>query len=250
MADVQLENGYTRIANNLLEALVRSPLNGTQFRIVMLILRETYGFQRKETSISESYIAIRLGLKRQNIHRELKYLFDHNILSVVQAATFTNPRIISINKHYDTWLIQLQESRANTVIKKDSSPVSESDSSTGIESDSQVKKPLKKPLNKPPIAPKGAARSDYDSRFQAFWKAYPKKVGKGAAEHAFQKYKPDDSLLSTMLNSIERQRQSDQWQRDGGQYIPNPATFLNQRRWEDELPSRPGQNESDDLEEF
>ncbi|MCI1966323.1 MAG: replication protein [Oscillospiraceae bacterium] len=235
MADVQLEKGYTRIANDLLEALARAPLNGTQFRIVMLILRETYGFQRKECSCSETYAASRLGLRRQNVHRELKFLLNHNILSVVQAATFTRPRIISINKHYDTWLVQLHESETHTGIEKDASPVIENDSSTGIKSDSHRKKPLNKPLKKTPIAPKGATRSTYDSRFNEFWQAYPKKVGKGAAERSFKKYKPDDSLLSVMLGALECQRRSIQWQREGGQYIPNPSTWLNQRRWEDEL---------------
>lgn len=74
-------------------------------------------------------------------------------------------------------------------------------------------------------------------RFDTFWKAYPKKVGKGAAEKSFMKYKVDDALLETMLKAIEAAKRSEQWQRDGGQYIPNPATWLNQRRWEDELPA-------------
>jgi hypothetical protein len=81
----------------------------------------------------------------------------------------------------------------------------------------------------PPISPKGI-----DERFNTFWKAYPKKVGKGAAEKSFKKYKPDDTLLSAMLKALEVQKRSDQWKKDSGQYIPNPATWLNQMRWEDE----------------
>ena len=73
------------------------------------------------------------------------------------------------------------------------------------------------------------------SAFGAFWSAYPKKVGKGAAEKAFSKLSP--SLLPQMLSAIDAQKQSDQWKKDGGQFIPNPATWLNQRRWEDELPA-------------
>lgn len=84
----------------------------------------------------------------------------------------------------------------------------------------------------PPISPKGI-----DVRFSNFWQAYPKKVGKGAAEKAFKKYKPDDVLLDAMLNALSVQKQSDQWKKDGGQFIPNPATWLNQKRWEDESPS-------------
>ena len=73
-------------------------------------------------------------------------------------------------------------------------------------------------------------------RFESFWKAYPKKVGKGAAEKAFAKAKPDDTLTEKMLSAVEAAKRSSQWRKDGGQYIPNPATWLNQKRWDDELP--------------
>lgn len=146
MTNVQIENGYTKVANELLNALIRLPINGTQFRIVMLILRETYGFQRKECSMSESYIATKLGIQRQNVHRELKFLIDHNVLSVNQEATFTRPRIIAMNKHYDTWLIQLRKSEMDAGIEKNWTPVLKKDPATGITSDSHKKKPLNKPL--------------------------------------------------------------------------------------------------------
>lgn len=84
----------------------------------------------------------------------------------------------------------------------------------------------------PPIPPQG---EDGKDRFSEFWKAYPKKVGKGAAEKSFQKIHPSAELLNSMIEAIKKQKQSDQWQKDGGQYIPNPATWLNQKRWEDEL---------------
>lgn len=76
------------------------------------------------------------------------------------------------------------------------------------------------------------------SAFDAFWKAYPKKSGKGAAEKAFSKLPA--SLLPKLLDAIELQKQSIQWQKENGQFIPNPATWLNQRRWEDELPKASG----------
>ena len=71
------------------------------------------------------------------------------------------------------------------------------------------------------------------SDFEVFWKAYPKKVGKGAAQKSFEKIDP--SLYLAILAAIEAQKKCAQWQRDGGQYIPYPATWLNQRRWEDEI---------------
>lgn len=86
-------------------------------------------------------------------------------------------------------------------------------------------------LGKTPPTPRGG-----DVRFDQFWDAYPRKVAKEAARKAFAKHKPDDTLLTTMLSALETQKASDQWTRDNGQYIPHASTWLNQKRWEDELP--------------
>jgi len=83
--------------------------------------------------------------------------------------------------------------------------------------------------------PKEKAKQPYQALFDVFWVKYPKKVGKDAALKAFQKRKPDQAMLHTMLDAVHFQRSSDAWQRDGGQYIPNPATWLNQGRWQDEV---------------
>lgn len=73
------------------------------------------------------------------------------------------------------------------------------------------------------------------NRFNQFWSAYPRKVGKGAAEKSWSKIKMDDALFKTVLDAVESQKKSNQWKRDNGQYIPHPSTWLNQKRWEDEL---------------
>jgi len=82
------------------------------------------------------------------------------------------------------------------------------------------------------------------SRFDLFWKAYPKKRNKGQAERAFKKAAPDEQLMAAILTAIERAKKSAQWLKDDGQFIPYPATWLNAKGWEDEFPeneSQPGQ---------
>ena len=86
----------------------------------------------------------------------------------------------------------------------------------------------------PPISPKG--KTDCSDLFNQFWTAYPKHIAKQSAVKAFEKLKPDEKLLEAMLKAIEMQKESKQWEKDGGAFIPYPATWLNQRRWEDELP--------------
>lgn len=73
-----------------------------------------------------------------------------------------------------------------------------------------------------------------EKRFEEFWAAYPKKVGKKAAEAAWKKIKPDTALHDRIMTAIGRARVTEQWQRENGRYIPNPATWLNQGRWDDE----------------
>lgn len=91
--------------------------------------------------------------------------------------------------------------------------------------------------NKDIPAAKAARDSLNGSRvqFDQFWKAYPRKVCKPKAEKAFAKIHPDDPLLQTMLAAIEQQRKTQEWTKESGQFIPHPATWLNDRRWDDEI---------------
>ena len=97
----------------------------------------------------------------------------------------------------------------------------------------------------PPKPPQGAKRTD--AEFEIFWKAYPPKVGKQPARKAFDKVKVP---VETLVAAIERQKCSCQWSKDGGRYIPNPTTWLNQGRWEDKLPGTNGAMDAPDAEDL
>lgn len=69
--------------------------------------------------------------------------------------------------------------------------------------------------------------------FSAFWAAYPRKDGKKDALKAWNRLAPGAGELEEILSALGRQRASPQWTKEGGQFIPLPATWLNGRRWED-----------------
>lgn len=75
--------------------------------------------------------------------------------------------------------------------------------------------------------------SSPDPEFEQFWEAYPRKVGKKAARKAWEKA-TDRPAIDVILCAIERAKRSPQWLKDGGQYIPHPATWINQGRWMDQ----------------
>lgn len=80
----------------------------------------------------------------------------------------------------------------------------------------------------------GNGTSALRARFDRFWAEYPKKVGKDAAWRVWQRKQPGDDLTDQMLAAVRRQRTQSQWMKDGGQFIPNPSTWLHQGRWQDE----------------
>ncbi len=96
----------------------------------------------------------------------------------------------------------------------------------------------------------GAAPTERESDFDLFWKSYPRKVGKGNARKIWARLKPDAELLQQILSKVEACKSTPQWQSDNGQYIPYPATWLNQCRWEDEVETQKARNSSYDIDEL
>lgn len=73
----------------------------------------------------------------------------------------------------------------------------------------------------------------YTPNFNRFWAAYPKQADKVAVFDYFNKLDVDDDLIEKMLAAIKAQKNSADWQKEGGRYIPNPLNWLTRRRWED-----------------
>ena len=89
--------------------------------------------------------------------------------------------------------------------------------------------------DRPPNPPE-PKQDAQERRFSEFWQQYPKKVGKKAALTSWKRVKPDAELFERIMQAVALAKASDQWRREGGRFIPNPATWLNQGRWDDELP--------------
>jgi hypothetical protein len=96
------------------------------------------------------------------------------------------------------------------------------------EQELELEQELEKEQKEPPHIPLAGG-------FDRFWNSYPRKTAKAAAEKAWRKIEADESLLQTIISAIEQQRKSHEWTKDNGQYVPHPATWLNGRRWEDQV---------------
>ncbi|WP_169907703.1 replication protein [Priestia abyssalis] len=114
MADVQLEHGYTKIANELLERMALTKLSPIQYRIIFVIWRFTYGFNRKEHALSSGFLSKATEYDERQIRRELQRLERRKI--ILQIVSPGRSRTISFNKNYDEWLNE--ETPGNSTLGK------------------------------------------------------------------------------------------------------------------------------------
>jgi len=116
MASPQLENGFTRIANEILESLSSVQMSGTEWQFVMCIFRKTYGFNKKEDWVTGSQIVAMTGLKKERVSEAKKRLLERNIVTEKRNK-------ISFQKDYEQW-IKLRKSvtvvteKRNKVLRK------------------------------------------------------------------------------------------------------------------------------------
>lgn len=130
MCNPQKENGYTPIANEIMEAIAKTKLNGTQFRILMVVWRSTYGWDKKSHELSETFISKATEINSKQIAREIKELFERNILVEVSPPTFSKGREIAFNKRYAEWG---EGAKTLTPPKKATTTGSELEGTTGSE---------------------------------------------------------------------------------------------------------------------
>jgi len=104
-ASPQTENGHTKIANELLEAIYTVPLSDYEHRVFMFILRKTYGFKKKQDWISQKQIVQELGIHKCHISRTIKKLKAKNMITNIVEK---NKKILGIQKDYEQWKLPKQ----------------------------------------------------------------------------------------------------------------------------------------------
>lgn len=100
MGNPQLDDGHTRIANELFEAILRSDLSSVQLKVALCVIRKTYGFNKKADRLAQSVIAEMTNVAKPNVCRAIKQLSK---MKVVLVDTTKFPHEISINKRYKEW---------------------------------------------------------------------------------------------------------------------------------------------------
>lgn len=144
-----LEDGYTRIANSLLEALYKTPILSRESRVLLFIIRQTYGFGHKSRELSNGFIAAGTGIDIKSVSKIVKGLVSANVIEKEQAQG-RKPQIMGINTQIQKWAT-IPKSDGNTTVKStvhkfDGNTTVKFDGNTTVKSDPQKKKDINKDI--------------------------------------------------------------------------------------------------------
>ena len=98
MASPQIENGFTRVANEILEHLTLPGINGSEYRIAIFVIRKTYGFGKKKDKISLTQFQKGTSMKRVNAVRTIQSLVVKRIL-LKEGSSYV------FNKNWEDWVV-------------------------------------------------------------------------------------------------------------------------------------------------
>lgn len=184
-----LENGYTRVANELLKMIYSTNFTATEFKILLFIIRFTYGYGKKSTDLSLTYISKGIGVSKRYVSSSLSKLIEDKVVIVVREHTDTQSRIIGINNHCEQWenrnTVQQVKQSSTGEVKRNTTDEAEFNP-TGEAEFNQEKKTLNKTLNK--------SDSDFPdeeqlkSDFEKIYSIYPKKTTKATAFSNYKKW--------------------------------------------------------------
>jgi len=230
MANPQTENGYTRIANELLEELISykfPPKAGLPLKPCLFVIRKTYGYDKKMDIISLSQFMEATNEKnRTNLTYWLNFLVQAKILVKISRPRGKGFVVeYGFNKNHEDWLPLVQATALVSVrkyggISSATRGSISNDTETSISNDTHKRK--KEKIKKD--------TKETHNSFDSFWSSYPKKVGKKNALAQWSKISEEER--QAVLLDLPKRKSDDKWING---FVKDPERYLKHRQWEDEI---------------
>ncbi len=253
----QLEDGYIRIANELFDAILKKLASYRHTKVVLAILRKTYGYQKKEDDITISQLAELTGIHRNNVGAAIKELEQMRVINPVRAGS--HGLMIGINKRHAEWVgeeakargpgrkaIKLIDAHEGNQIDCDEQSKQCMNAINLIETSNQNVAHKRQPQKTTPkdnskrIAQSDdrAASQSADAAFDAFWQTFGHKKGKANAKDAFvrefAKARHAADWLQAVMAAAAKEAQRRPHLIAAGQTPIYAQGWLTQRRYMDE----------------
>lgn len=229
----QLENGYTRVANELLEAIGKQGFTATQYGIILCVIRYTYGYGRKTHPLSMTFLAKWTGKSVRGIKSDFKRLVEDGVLYIKNSGQRGTTYEIGLNKDFIAW-------RKSIPIAGETDCTGEVNCTSEVDCTTLVKQTA--PLLVKCTSPnkRKNKKKEYKDRigdfFETVWNMYPKKRGKESVS-AKAKKELYDAGMDIVTAAIEKYKRETEGTDE--RYVLYGSTFFNSR-WKDYIPDPVG----------
>ncbi len=214
MANPQQENGHTDIANEIMEKLARYRISGQEYQIIFVVLRQTWGWHKKDDEISLSQFAEKTEMNRSSCVRAIKKLVTKKILSSDNKDT-TYAKRYRFNKDYEQWSASIKkDTRGDNKVTTSSDNID----NRGV----TIKSHTKENYTKETISK--------EILFDEFWNLYGKKVNSKKCRDKWQKLSIETRKF--ILEDIPKRKLGRKWLEG---FQEDPMTYLNGERWNDQI---------------
>lgn len=179
--------------------------------------------RRGQLITSLSSLSKKTGLSIRQTRTALEHLISTGEVTNESCPQYRVISIVNYDKYQD-----MRQRERQTTDKRPTNDVTNdrqqyNNNNNNINKETNINSPSE---NSPPTQ---------DIWFSQFWDEYPKKVSKKDAQSAWKSLKVGPELMAKIMDGLRKWITSDQWTRDGGRFIPYPATWLRKRRWEDNI---------------
>jgi hypothetical protein len=183
-------------------------------------MRKTWGWQKNEDAIANSQFVAETGLSKQNVQRSIKRLIAHEIVVKIDYKKTPTYRI---NRRIREW---------KTYSKLRPPPNSSQNRLLAVVN---IEAHKRKGIKKKKIYVRFWFEAvKLQAGWDMFWAVWSKKASKKAAMKAWAKLNPNLELVERICADVSERMESDEWTQEGRRYCPNPATYINGEKWEDE----------------
>ena len=265
--------GYTKKPNFIIDSGLMAELNGNEYKVLDFLMRMAYGFGSNTCCVSGSLIRKKTGIsKEETFSRAVRKLEQLKLISVARGTGTTNVYTLTLNHHRQTVAPPINGStpdhggyttpdngdkttpdhggtvkdifkenfkekifvqNAQVQAKQDQVLVEQK-----LESD-RLEKQKAEQEAKANLEAKAKAKAESENQllknFELFWSVYPNKKSKKTAFEKFKRIDFKKTSFESIMISLEKQKQSDDWTKNGGQYVPMPQTWIFNERWTDEI---------------
>lgn len=223
---------YTQVPNVVVDELA-SQLSDSAFKLYVVLIRKTKGWDQARDAISISQFEKITGKSRPTVVKAIDELVKLRLIRKTRCTKFGNEYELNLSFSIDGILLNFPSKKS--LLVKNFNQTSKKSLLLLVKKFNTQKKLSKETIKRIDSGNKKDPKK-FSENFEKFWATYPsckRKSDKSGTAKTFEKYEKSFDL-EKLISILELQKVDDQWTKQDGEFIPSPTSWLNKKHWEND----------------